>query len=364
MARPFKKIQLQKAEREELEAWTRAGNTPQKLVDRAEIILLSDEGLTAAQVVERKGISARTVYKWKGRFERQRIAGLKDLPRPGQPKKLTPGKAKQILKMTVEQIPHESTHWSQRLMAKYAGVSKYHVQKVWQAADLKPHRLRTFKISKDPKFAEKVQDVVGLYLDPPAHAMVLSVDEKTQIQALDRTRPMLPLRPGQVERRTHDYKRHGTRSLYAAFDIATGQVVGRVTRRHRAREFLAFLRQIDRTVSKDLDLHLIVDNSSTHKTAEVKNWLKKHPRFKLHFTPTSASWLNAVESWFSQLERRSLYRGVFTNVTQLRDEIHRFIRVHNKELAKPFRWTKSAEVILEKHERAVELTERINQAAL
>ena len=253
--------------------------------------------------------------------------------------------------MTVEQIPRESTHWSLRLMAKYAGVSQRQVKSVWEAADLKPHRLKSFKISNDPEFAEKVQDVVGLYLDPPDKAMVLSVDEKTQIQALDRTQPLLQMRPGQVERRTHDYKRNGTRSLYAAFDVATGNVLGRVTQRHRAREFLAFLRQIDGSTDPDLDLHLILDNSSTHRTPAVRKWVESHPRFHLHFTPTSASWLNAVESWFSQLESRALYRGVFTNVTELRNEIHRYITVHNAELAKPFVWTKSAESLIESHQR-------------
>jgi transposase len=273
------------------------------------------------------------------------------LIRSGRPRTLAAEKAKQILTMTVEQIPRESTHWSLRLMAKYAGVSQRQVKRVWEAADLKPHRLKSFKISNDPEFAEKVQDVVGLYLDPPDKAMVLSVDEKTQIQALDRTQPLLQMRPGQVERRTHDYKRNGTRSLYAAFDVATGNVLGRVTQRHRAREFLAFLRQIDGATDTDLDLHLILDNSSTHRTPAVRKWIEAHPRFHLHFTPTSASWLNAVESWFSQFENRALYRGVFTNVTELRDEIHRFITVHNAELAKPFVWTKSAESLIESHQR-------------
>ncbi len=274
---------------------------------------------------------------------------------------MTPEKAKQILKMTVEQIPQESTNWSLRLMADYAKVTVHQVREVWKAAGLKPHRLKTFKISNDPLFAEKVQDVVGLYMDPPQNAMVLSVDEKTQIQALDRTQPLLPLKPGQVERRTHDYKRNGTRSLYAAFDVATGKVMGRVTRRHRAQEFLAFLRQIDSATPAKLDLHLILDNSSTHSTPEVRSWLSGHPRFHLHFTPTSASWLNAVESWFAQLERRSLYRGVFTSATELRDEIHRYIEVHNRVSANPFQWTKSADVIIEKHGRAKQRVEAICQ---
>lgn len=233
-------------------------------------------------------------------------------------------------------------------MAKYAGITQWQVRQIWEAADLKPHRLKTFKISNDPQFAEKVIDVVGLYMNPPANAVVLSVDEKSQIQALDRTQPMLPLRPGQVERRTHDYKRHGTASLYAAFDIATGQVIGRITKRHRSKEFTAFLAQIDRAIDSDTDLHLILDNSSTHKTKQVRDFLEAHPRFHLHFTPTSASWLNAVESWFSQLERRALRRGVFTSVLELRNEIRRFIRVHNEESAKPFVWTKTAAKILKK----------------
>ena len=237
-------------------------------------------------------------------------------------------------------------------MAKYAGVSQWQVRQIWEAADLKPHRLKSFKISNDPRFAEKVIDVVGLYLNPPDGAVVLSVDEKTQIQALDRTQPLLPLKPSQIERRTHDYKRHGTASLYAAFDVATGQVLGRVTRRHRSKEFVAFLRQIESKVPAGLDVHLIVDNSSTHKTSSVAEFLKHHPRFHFHFTPTSASWLNAVESWFSQLERRSLYRGVFTSVQDLRNELKRYIKVHNEECAKPFVWTQTAEKILAAVERA------------
>lgn len=350
MARPCKQIAVPEADRLRLEALVRAGNTPRKIVDRARIILLFGHGRTAEQIAEQTGMSRAAVYRWSRRYEERGVSGLGDLQRSGRPRALAARKAKEILRMTVEEIPRESTHWSLRLMAKYADVSQRQVRSVWQAANLKPHRLKSFKISNDPEFADKVQDVVGLYLDPPDNAMVLSVDEKTQIQALDRTQPLLQLRPGQIERRTHDYKRNGTRSLYAAFDVATGTVVGRVTRRHRAREFLAFLRQIDRVTDPDLDLHLIVDNSSTHQTKAITDWLEKHPRFHLHFTPTSASWLNAVETWFSQLERRSLYRGNFTSVEDLRNEIHRYIKVHNEELAKPFRWTKSAESLIESHE--------------
>ena len=351
MGRPCKQIEVPKADRLHLEALLRAGNTPRKLVDRAQIILHFAKGKTAEQIAEQTGMSRAAVYRWSRRFSSSGVAGLEDLSRSGRPRILSASKAKQILTMTVEQIPKESTHWSLRLMAKYAGVSQRQVKSVWEAADLKPHRLKSFKISNDPQFAEKVQDVVGLYLDPPDNAMVLSVDEKTQIQALDRTQPLLQLRPGQIERRTHDYKRNGTRSLYAAFDVATGQVLGRVTQRHRAKEFLAFLRQIDAATDPQLDLHLILDNSSTHRTQAVQQWLEAHPRFRLHFTPTSASWLNAVETWFSQLERRALYRGVFTNVTELRNEIHRYITAHNAETAKPFVWTKSAASLIESHQR-------------
>lgn len=351
MARPSTTLSLDQADRDSLEGFLRSGTTPKRLADRAQIILLFDQGKTAQEVSSATGMSYNAVCRWRQRFEAEGTAGLEDRPRTGQPRKLSASKAKRILKLTVERIPKEATHWSLRLMAKYADVTVHQVREVWKAADLKPHRLRNFKISTDPNFAEKVQDVVGLYLDPPDNAMVLSVDEKTQIQALDRTQPMLPMKSGHIERRTHDYTRHGTRSLYAAFDIVTGKVLGRVTRRHRAKEFLCFLRQIDRSTPAELDLHLILDNSSTHGTKEVQNWLKRHPRIHFHFTPTSASWLNAVEGWFAQLERRSLHRGTFTGVHQLRDEIHRYIKVHNEELAKPFRWTKSAHTIIEKRDK-------------
>lgn len=345
-------LTVSKSDREVLESWLRSSNTRRSWAERARIVLLSSEGLSAAAIGERLSCSRRTVYKWRERFQETGVEGLKDRPRPGQPTRLTPAKTQRILELTTRRIPKESTHWSTRLMAKYAGVTQWQVRQVWAAADLKPHRLRTFKISNDPAFAEKVVDVVGLYLKPPENAVVLSVDEKTQIQALDRTQPMLPLRPGRIESRTHDYKRNGTASLYAAFDIATGKVMGRITKKHRAKEFIAFLRQIDRTVDPTLELHLIVDNSSTHKTSEVNEYLEKHPRFHLHFTPTSASWLNAVETWFSQLERRALHRGVFTSVEELRGEIRRFIAAHNEECAKPFVWTKSAKVIIDAVERA------------
>lgn len=322
------------------------------MAERARIVLLSAQGEAIGSIAEKVGVDRRTVYKWRRRYAQDGVAGLRDQARPGRPRKLSAAEVQKILDLTTQQRPSESTHWSQRLMVKYAGVTQWQVRQVWAAADLRPHRLKTFKLSNDPQFADKVVDVVGLYMQPPANAVVLSVDEKTQIQALDRTQPMLPLRPGQIERRTHDYKRHGTTSLYAAFDIATGKVLGQLSERHRAKEFLEFLARIDRTVAPELDLHLILDNSSTHKTAEVRAFLAEHPRLHFHFTPTSASWLNAVESWFSQLERRSLYRGVFTSVASLRRELRSYIKTHNAECAKPFVWTKPAAGILNAINRA------------
>lgn len=348
MARTHENYTITEDQELSLASLLRSPKTPQSLANRARIILLTSEGKLAEEVATELGTTTRTVFRWRKRFKDYGIEGLHDRPRSGQPKKLSDEKVKEVLQMTVDCIPHEATHWSVRLMAKAANITTWQVRQIWKAADLRPHRLKNFKISNDPQFAEKVVDVVGLYMSPPENAMVLSVDEKTQIQALDRTQPLLPMRPGQIERRTHDYKRNGTTNLYAAFDILTGQVIGRTTKRHRAKEFLAFLRQIKKAVPPDIDLHVILDNSSTHKTEEVKKWIKANPRFKFHFTPTSASWLNAVESWFGQLERRSIHRGIFTSVKDLRDEIHRFIRQHNKRSAKPFTWTKSASVILEK----------------
>jgi transposase len=341
-------------DREELQRWLRAGTTRQSLATRAKIVLLSSEGMSGAAIAKKLNVTRPTVYKWRSRYQELGLAGLPDHGRAGRPRKMTQAKAKEILRLTTERNPHEATHWSVRLMAEYAGVSTWQVRQVWKAADLRPHRLKTFKISNDPQFAEKVVDIVGLYMSPPTNAIVLSVDEKTQIQALNRTQPMLPLRPGQIERRTHDYTRHGTASLYAAMDITTGQVIGRVTKRHRAKEFLDFLRQVESAVPDHMDLHIILDNSSTHKTKEVTQFLAKRPRILLHFTPTSASWLNAVEGWFGQLTRRALQRGVFTSVAALRDELHRFIQNHNEHSAKPFVWTKSAESILASVERVKE----------
>ena len=337
-----------------LRRWAKSRTIDNATGTRARIILAAHEGRPAAEIAASLGISARNVYKWIWRFDEEGLEGLKERPRSGRPRKLDLDEVMKILTKTVEEDPPGATHWSQRLMAQAMGVTKQQVAQIWASAGLKPHRLKTFKISRDPRFAEKVVDVVGLYMSPPDNALVLSVDEKTQIQALDRTQPMLPLRPGQVERRTHDYKRNGTTSLYAALDIATGKVIGKLTKRHRAHEFLGFLDLLDRRTQSAVAVHVILDNSSTHKTAEVKEWLEAHPRFHFHFTPTSASWLNAVESWFSTLERRAVRRGVFTSVTELKGAIRDYIKAHNRDYAKPFVWTKTAETILAAVERAKE----------
>lgn len=335
----------------------RAVSTTHQFALRVQIVLRWADGERPADTERALAVALRTVNEWRRRYERTGLAGLSDLPRAPRQRTITPEKADEILQATVHNVPHEGTHWSQRLMAKHARVSRRQVVNVWRAADLRPHRLKTFKISRDPKFVEKVRDIVGLYMNPPDNALVLSVDEKTQIQALDRTQPMLQLRPGQIERRTHDYIRHGTKTLYAAFNVGDGKVIGQVTDKHRASEFLGFLRKVNRETPQDLDLHVILDNSSTHKTAEVLAWLAKHPRFHFHFTPTSASWMNAVEQWFGKLEERSLYRGVFTSADALAADIYRHIDAHNQFSAKRFKWTKSADKILASVDRAKSLPE-------
>lgn len=351
MSRP-RALDISADDREQLEEWASSRSIASGLAKRARIVLLTDEGRQAAEVGELVGVSVRNVYKWVWRFSDEGVEGLHERKRPGRPRSLSHDQVMEILTKTVEEVPPGATHWSQRTMAKAAGVTQYQVAQIWAAAGLKPHRLRSFKISNDPEFAQKVVDVVGLYTNKPDNALVLSLDEKTQIQALDRTQPMLPLRPGQVERRTHDYKRHGTLSLYAAMDVETGKVIGKTTKRHRAAEFLQFLELIDKKTKKAAAVHVILDNSSTHKTKAVEAWLEAHPRFQFHFTPTSASWLNAVETWFSALERRAIYRGVFTSVPDLRRAIREYVAAHNKHYAKPFKWTKDADTIIGKVKRA------------
>lgn len=335
-----------------LKRWLRSTTLPQGQITRARIILSLSRGKTPSEVADEQFVSCKTVHKWRIRFLESGVNGLLDEPRPGRPITIDKKTINRVLTLTTQYVPEEATQWSERLMAIHANVTPYQVRKIWKAADLQPHRLQTFKISNDPGFADKVVDIVGLYMNPPSNAVVLSVDEKTQIQALDRTQPGLPLSLGNIGSRTHDYKRNGTTSLYAAFNILTGRVIGKVAARTRSKEFLSFLRQIDRRHPKHLDLHIILDNHSAHKTKEVMTWLEKRPHIHFHFTPTSSSWLNAVEGWFAQLERRALYRGVFSGVQDLKEELNRFIAVHNRHLAKPFKWTKDAKSILAAVERA------------
>ena len=343
---------ISKNERRRLTRWLGSTSLPQGQVTRAKIILSLSEGMTATEVAEAQYVSAKTVHRWRNRFEEDGPDGLLDQPRSGRPTVIDEKTVKRVLQLTTQYVPEEATHWSVRLMAKHAGVSCWQVRQIWEAADLKPHRLKTFKISNDPDFAEKVIDIVGLYLNPPSNAMVLCVDEKTQIQALDRSQPGLPLSPGKIGSHTHDYKRNGTTSLYAAFNILTGKVIGKVANRTRSKEFLSFLRHLDRSTPNDKDLHVVLDNHSAHKTKAVMQWLENRSRIHFHFTPTSSSWLNAVEGWFAQLERRALYRGVFSSVQELNDELLAFINVHNRELAKPFVWKKDAKSILAAVDRA------------
>jgi transposase len=288
----------------------------------------------------------QTVGKWRSRFMARRLDGLLDEPRPGAPREISDAAVERVLTLTLESTPRDATHWSTRLMARRCGMSQSAVSRIWRAFALQPHRSKTFKLSRDPLFVEKVRDIVGLYLNPPDRALVLCVDEKAQIQALNRTQPLLPMRPGQVERRTHDYQRHGTTSLFAALNVATGKVIGECHRRHRSVEFRKFLETVDAAVPKNMDVHLILDNYGTHKTLTIRRWLVRHPRYHVHFTPTSASWINLVERWFATLTERQLRRGVHRSTAELEAALRRYLAAHN-QLAKPFVWTKTADEILE-----------------
>ena len=338
-------LELSDAERAELEGWARRRKTAQALALRARIVLRAAEGLSNTAIADELDIAKHTVGKWRERFAEARTDGLLDEPRPGAPRRVGDGEVAALVDRTLSQRPEGATHWSLRTMAKASGLSATTVSRVWHAFGLQPHRAETFKLSTDPLFAEKVCDIVGLYLSPPDRALVLCVDEKSQVQALDRTQPLLPLRLGQAERRTHDYVRHGTTSLFAALDAATGRVIGRCFPRHRAAEFRHFLDEIEAHVPPDLDVHLVLDNSATHKTKLIRNWLAKRPRYHVHFTPTSASWINQVERWFALLTQRALRRGVHRSVAELEHDIHAFIDATNAE-PKPFRWVKSADDIL------------------
>jgi transposase len=333
-------------EREQLEAWARRRKSAQALAQRSRIVLAAADGLTNSEIARRLGIHRSVATRWRNRFARERLDGLLDEPRPGRPRTITDAQVEEVIVKTLETTPKDATHWSTRAMAKEAGLTQTAVSRIWRAFGLQPHRQQTWKLSKDPQFIDKVRDVVGLYLNPPERAVVLCVDEKSQIQALDRSAPILPMLPGVPERATHDYKRSGTSSLYAALDITTGNVIGALHARHRAIEFRKFLQTIDREVPDGLDVHLVLDNSSTHKTPAIHNWLAAHPRFVLHFTPTSSSWLNLVERWFAELTSKKLKRGAHRSVRQLNDDIRAWIKTWNDD-PKPFIWTKTADQILE-----------------
>ena len=343
-------LELSEAERAELMSLASRRKTAQALAMRARIVLACAEGGQNKVVAARLGLQRQTVGKWRRRFVEHRMDGLHDEPRSGTPRTLEDARIEAVIVRTLETLPPDATHWSSRSMAKASGVSISSVQRIWRAFGLQPHRLETFKLSTDPEFVAKVRDVVGLYVSPPEHAIVLCVDEKSQIQALDRTQPLLPMRPGQAARRSHDYKRHGTTSLFAALDIATGQVIGQCFPRHRASEFRSFLDAIEANVPKDLDVHLVMDNCATHKTPLIRKWLAKRPRWHVHLTPTSSSWLNQVERFFALLTDKQIRRGVHRSVAELQADISAFIDHHNAD-PKPFRWTKSADDILASIER-------------
>jgi len=344
--RPAAPLVISDVEAEVLRALIRAGTTEQRTVTRARVILRASAGVANAVVARELSVSPTTVLLWRRRFEADRLAGLGDAPRSGRPPVYGRDVRDRIIAATLSPPPEGATHWSARRLAQRTGISVTTIQRIWTEAHLKPHRTETFKFSTDPELVAKVRDVVGLYLNPPERAIVLSVDEKTQIQALDRTQPMLPLKPGQVERHTHDYKRNGTTCLFAALEVGTGRVTHESRARHTAEDFLAFLRRLVRAYPKD-DLHVILDNVSTHKTEAVRQWLERNPRVQFHFTPTSASWLNQIETWFSILTRQAIRRGAFGSVRALVEMIDAFTRSWNSG-ASPFTWVKTADEILAK----------------
>jgi transposase len=345
--RPKALLALTVGEREQLERWARRPNSAQALAQRSRIVLACAEGVSNQVVARRERVTPQTVGKWRARFVERRLDGLVDEPRPGQPRKITDEQVERVIVKTLEQAPPDGgTHWSTRQMAAATGLNQTAVSRIWRAFALQPHRVEHWKLSKDPLFVEKVRDVVGLYLDPPERAVVLCVDEKSQIQALDRTAPTLPMLPGTPARATHDYKRSGTSTLFAALEVASGRVIGSLHARHRAIEFKTFLARLDAEVPAELQVHLILDNYATHKTPAIQRWLAAHPRFVLHFTPTGASWLNLVERWFAELTNRKLRRGAHRSVRELNSDIRDWIETWNDD-PRPFVWTKTADQILE-----------------
>jgi len=343
--RPKVPLELTSAERTTLESLAHRSRTQPHLSRRARLILLCGDGLASNVVARKLHVRDQTVGKWRARFLRDRLDGLYDEPRPGAPRTIDDAAVERVVIRTLETIPRGQTHWSLRGMAQATGLSRMTISRIWRAFRLQPHRSETFKLSPDPLLLEKVRDIVGLYMNPPEHAVVLCVDEKAQIQALDRTQPLLPLRPGQIERRTHDYRRHGTTSLFAALDVKTSEVLGQLHRRHRSIEFRKFLDAINAAVPAEFDVHLIMDNYGTHKTPPIRRWFAKRPRFHVHFTPTYGSWLNLVERWFAELTNKQVRRGVHRSIAELELAIRTFIDAHNAD-PKPFVWTKTADQIL------------------
>jgi transposase len=352
--RPIAPLVLSSDERAYLERQVRGHRVARSLSERCRVILRCADGVPSKSVASELGVDEHTVGKWRRRFLKDRIEGLLDEARPGRPRTIDDDQVAAVIERTLRSTPKDATHWSIRSMATTTGYSHTTIRRIWNAFGLQPHRSETFKLSSDPLFVDKVRDIVGLYLSPPNRAVVLSVDEKSQIQALDREQPVLPMMPGVPERRTHSYVRHGTTSLFAALDIASGFVI---YKRHRAAEFLDFLKQIDVRVPEGLDIHIIMDNYATHKTAVIKTWLARRPHYHVHFTPTSASWINQVERWFAELTRKQIRRGVHTSTKQLETDIRAFIERHN-ENPKPYRWTKPADEILASVKRFCQKTEQ------
>ena len=344
--RPKSKLLLTSEERKSLEGWAQRRKTAQALALRARIVLACADGRSNTEMAATLRLCKQTVGKWRGRFVAHRLDGLLDEPRPGAPRLISDREVERVITLTLESTPAQATHWSTRLMARRCGLSQSAVSRIWRAFALQPHRSKSFKLSRDPLFVEKVRDIAGLYLNPPERALVLCVDEKAQIQALDRTQPLLPMRPGQIERRTHDYERHGTTSLFAALEMASGKVIGECHRRHRAREFRRFLDTVETATPPALDVHLILDNYGTHKTPLIHRWRVRHPRYHLHFTPTGSSWVNLVERWFAILTERQLRRGVHRSTRELEAALQRYVETYNQD-PKPFAWTKTADEILQ-----------------
>ncbi len=355
--RPKAELIVTDDERQKLEQWARRPKSTQRLALRARIVLACADGRSNTQVARHLRVALPTVGKWRTRFVADRLEGLVDEPRPGAPRTLTDAQVEAVITRTLESKPEAATHWSTRGMARAVGLSQSAIVRIWHAFGLQPHRSETFKLSTDPFFVEKVRDVVGLYLNPPDRAIVLCVDEKSQVQALDRTQPLLPLEPGQAERHTHDYVRHGTTALFAALNVATGNVIGRCHTRHRQQEFVRFLDLIDSRVPREagVEIHLIIDNYGTHKAPKVKRWLQRHPDFHLHFIPTSSSWLNQVERFFAEITEKRIRRGAFRSVKELERAIEEYLEKHNAN-AKPFVWTASANLILERIEEVCKRT--------